>query len=408
MRSGRVILSFILAPCFAIGLALILIAPFRSFPDETAHLEYAQYIHVNHTIPPLATQIKDIKIQESFQPPLFYICSSVLVFPNHFSFTVIAIRVFCLLLGIGTIFLAWKCAQLVWPGFPPFEVLACSFIAFNPQFIWNHCGISNLSMTSLTSAICVYFALRTTDKNRNVFQNSVFLGIAFGAALLSRVITIYLLPVCGFVILHRARKDALLPLILFVASTLMVCGWWFGRNWIEYGDPLLWHIHQTTMGLLWARDVDSFQLKEFLGALAFLHATFWAYFGRNQFHAGIAEYALYLMLVVLAAAGTMEIVFRRTADADFNVPRFCRSRFLILVMAGIFAVSEIVLMQLKIASPQGRYLYMAYVPIAIISGCGLLKIIPAVKRKSAANWISAFLFLFCIYLLMRYALPHYL
>src|SRR5262249_51809728 len=155
-------------------------------------------------------------------------------------------------------------------------------------------------------------------ENRKPVRESIFIGLAMGASLLSRVLTVCLVPACAFAIIYRARRNALLPLIAFVGAMLLVCGWWYIRNWIYFGDPLLWHVYHTTLGKMWSREVSTLRIEDLLSVPAFLHASFWAYFGRNEFHAGIADYAIYLLLIALSVVGVIEIFTRRTKDPEFG------------------------------------------------------------------------------------------
>jgi hypothetical protein len=408
MKTGSGILLAIIAISFCMGLLFIRIVPFRSFPDEADHLAYAQFIRTHHSIPPLAREGEVVRITESFQPPLFYICASFLIFSKDFSTVLFTLRMFSLTLAMLAIWLIWKSASLVYPRYIPVLMLASASAAFNPEYIWIHSGVSNMSMSTFTCALTLYLSLRIMDEKESPLRGSILIGLAAGAMLLSRVLNVCLVPACAIAILYRTRRKSLAPLAAFGASTVIVCGWWYLRNWMDYGDPLLWHIHQTTMGKTWARNATSIRIEDLLTAPAFLHASFWAYFGRNEYHARIADYAVYLLIVALSAVGVAEILFRRSGDSQFRERPFDRPRFVFLIVCASLAILEIMVMQFKIALPQGRYLYMAYVALGTLFGCGLLKIVPVGRREVSSKWITYFLLAFCVYILFRYAVPHYL
>jgi len=264
-------------------------------------------------------------------------------------------------------------------------------------------------MTSFTCALTLYLVVAFIVKGSPSPKKSALIGICLGLALLSRTITIYLVPVCVIGICmglsQRALKLWIPHLLLFSAGAIVVSGWWYLRNWIYFGDPFLWAVHQTTVGAQWVR-TEPFTFNYLFESLAFLHATFWAYFGRNEFHAGITEYALLLIVIVVGVIGVFELFLRRGEEKSILISS--RNAFLLIMFAGALAFLEILILQGKISSPMGRYLYMAIVPIALLIGSGLSNAFP-VKRRTQGNVLTAvFLFFLCVYLLGRYWLPHYI
>ena len=144
----------------------------------------------------------------------------------------------------------------------------------------------------------------------------------------------------------------------------------------------------------------------FIELLSFLHASFWTYFGRHEYHGEIWQYAIYLFLELAAIWGVFEIWRRSQHDVDFQHPAFHRSAFSLLFFTGMLAIVEILITLMKIRSPQGRYFYMAIVPIAITLGAGLIKILPSHWRLRGAIGGSIFLFVFQAYMFFNYWLPN--
>lgn len=406
-RAGLPLLS---AVYLGLGFLILSLTPFDSFPDESAHFLYAQHIRDHRELPPLSFDRKKIEIPEGFQPPLHYGAGAILLIPSMSrQAQVLVLRIFSLLLGWGTVVFIWKCAQFVFPGKPEAVVMITAFAALNPQFIFTHSGITNIATTDFTCALLLWLLLRILSENTSLLRGSLVVGICCGLVLLSRTTTIYLIPVCVAALWLRGRSDfsrLWRSLLVFSIAAFAVAGWWYLRNWIYYEDPFLWKVHQTTMGSGWAREggADLFYIMQ---ALAFLHASFWAYFGRNEFHAGVAEYSLYLLVEAVALWGVMEIFLRKDTDPDFAPPQFSRKAFAFLMFSGGVALAEILLLQLRISSPQGRYLYMSMPAVATALGAGIYKAIPQRLRAIGAPAVVTFLFLMCVYLLSRYWLPHY-
>ncbi len=400
---------------FTFGLCALLSTPFGSFPDEQSHLEYARHIRVNHQLPGLSFDIKEIAIPEAFQPPLYYSCAALLYSPNASEKGILfRIRFFSLLLGLGVIFLTWKSSLLLFPGSTAAAIVIPVMAAMNPQFIFSHSGISNISMTGFTCSLTAFLAVRMPSKVCCSVPQCLLLGVAFGLALLSRTITVFLFPVCVAAIYLAVSKGgyprrlAFRNIVAFIVAAGSIAGWWYLRNWIYFGDPFLWNLHQTTMGTIWARG-ETMSGVDWITSFAFLHATFWVYFGRSEFHAGIWEYAVYLLVVVVPLRGAFEIVVNRAGgDGEFGKELFNRNGFLLFFSFALFAIAEILVLQTRINSPQGRYLFMAMTPISVVLGSGIIRILPAQYRRAGAVLFSGFMLLFCLYLFARYWAPHYL
>jgi len=401
------------ATFFAIGLTVLLITPYGGFPDEQCHFDYARHIRQHWQLPALSFNEKEITVCEAFQPPLYYAAAALLLSPGlDESQSILLLRLFSLVLGTATVWLIWKTAILLFSGNTSLIPLITAIAAFNPQFIFTHAGISNVAVTSFTCSLTLYMITRLILNNGpSLTGRSILIGICFGLSLLSRTITIFLLPVCAVAIWIGLRQRGQLTagrvagqLLIFAVTTLALSGWWYLRNWIYYDDPFLWKIHQTTVGANWVR-TEPLSLFFVLKSAAFLHATFWAYFGRNEFHARVGEYIVYLILVVLGLMGTFQILFKKRAE---NIGISSRTSYLLLAFAGFSAIAEIALLQTEIMSPQGRYLYMAIVPITVLIGSGFSNILHDRYRSRGNKMLTAFLFVCCLYLLTTYWLPHYI
>jgi hypothetical protein len=256
----------------------------------------------------------------------------------------------------------------------------------------------------------MYYLLRILISPDHVASLSLKTGFSFGAALLSRTLTLYLFPICVIAIaIGCIRKEKPVLAVFLKASgsfllvALLVAGWWYGRNWLRYGDPLLFHLHQTTVGAEFVQREPVTWLSA-LSTIAILNASFWAYFGNHQYHAGIAEYSIYLLLEVLALIGVFENLRKKVQKVDLVGDR---TALCLLVLAATLAIAEILAAQLGVNSPQGRYLFMALIPICAILGAGITQLLPSKHRTNGSIGLSMFLFFFCLYLLGVYWWPHY-
>ena len=388
---------------------IVLLSPYRHFPDEENHVQYIQHIQKYRELPKFSQDPAITPSSVAFHPPLYYLCASVLVNPSWaLEIQITILRIFSLLQGVFALWILFRCAALVFPGNPAAVILTMASVAFNPQFIFIHSGVGNIPSTTLTCSMVAFYLIKMTIAKQITPRLTILLGLFLGLAILSRSVAVYLaLPALIALFLYaKNKRQLLLHAAMMFACAALTGGWWYIRNCLQYGDPVLWKIGILTMGVHFVRKEPVLRWEFLFGTISFLHASFWAYFGRNEYHAGIWEYAVYLLMQAMACVGVIEIWRKRTVDAEFEQSAFERPAFFLMVFAGFLAVCEIFLILMRLESPQGRYLYMAIVPLALILGGGLVKIVSPRRRLAAAYVCSLFLFLFGSYLLVRYWLPH--
>lgn len=402
-RIAHAILVFFLL----MGIAIVFITPYGEFGDEQTHLRYANYIRTHGALPPMSFNLHEMTIQESFQPPLYYMVSAVfLLFNPSLIVSIFLLRFLSLILAAVTVWLIWKSALLVFPKNASLAAVAMSVTAFNPEFLYVNCGITNISMMGITCSLMIYTMLLMVIQQSKLQLRSCLMGLAFGAALLSRTFTICLALPAAVAIYLADRTKFIRCCVIFGISALAVCSWWYIRNWINYGDPFAWRLFQHTVGYDWIRK-EPFNLFYIAQSLAFMHAYFWAYFGKNTYHAQVPDYAVYLLMLVLGVIGVIEIFRRGALDPDFEPENFQRRAFLLLLFAALVAFGEILALQFRINSPQGRYLFMVIVPFSVAFGAGLAKLLPGQIRAAGSTLIVIFFFGMCVYIMLRYWFPHY-
>lgn len=383
---------YVIAVYFVLGAIILSSAPLRSFPDESSHYSYAMYVRTHHALP----RMDNSGISVAFHPPLYYVSCALLIHPDADPWNnAVRCRILSLLLGGFALLLVYKTATLISPGNHELALLSTAFGALNPQFIFIHCGISNIAMTSLTCALTTYLLIRMVTTRGGGLLPSLVLGVCLGLALLSRSVSIYLIPPILLGLLYRDKKGMFKRLLPICISAAAISAWWFLWSWQEFGDPFQFQIGREKAGGAY-RPADPISFHHLLQTCAFLHASFWVYFGRMQFHAGIAEYTIYLILEILALIGMFHIAARKKENLLERAP------FLLLIFCGFLAAVQVVLFNMKIASAQGRYLYMAIVPICIGLSAGILTVLPQEHRKWGTVLLTLFLLLLCLYLLLVY------
>ena len=268
--------------------------------DSLDHLDYIAFIQQHRSLP-LAEDGR-----EMHQPPLFYAMAAGLLSlfgaDPHSEAGLAIVRGFAATLGALHFGLIFACLRLVFPGHPRRAVLGLLFAAVLPMHLYIFQYISNESLTAVLSAAVFYTTLRMVRSETVSMKIGAMLGVLLGAALLSKITTLVLVPVVLTVLAARlvTRRcsswrawgaTVLLPLVICMA----VSGWQYYRNWSYYGTPLVRHISLPGSGgaATWKdpgmRDLsDFFRFGQSLnqpflvGFRSFADAMYSTYFGDGR------------------------------------------------------------------------------------------------------------------------------
>jgi Dolichyl-phosphate-mannose-protein mannosyltransferase len=246
--------------------------------DVAAHYEYIEYI-VHARSLPLATQG-----WQMFQPPLFYLLAApwFALFRSHFDdeFVVKALRFLPLLCGLAQIEIAFRAARAAFPEKEDLQAIALTVAGLMPMQIYISMVIGNEPLAGcLTAAVvlmCFLLLAEPTRPRRPRFF--VGLGFLWGLALLSKVTPVLLAPLVALVVIWQGRQEArpsvaakpqrnrketradggtwgrgLMRLGIVVAACGVTAGWFFVRNWIYLGRPVIFG-GTPESGFFWWQD----------------------------------------------------------------------------------------------------------------------------------------------------------
>jgi hypothetical protein len=213
-----------------------------------------------------------------------------------------------LLAGAGTILLTYGLARLVfggeqadrWPSFasepekPGFTnnelfatqaaLLAAALVAFLPQFLHVSSAISNDGL-SVTLAAAALVLLASILRDGSSKRSALGLGLILGMGAITKLSLLYLLPLTGLVLVVEAIRRPAWPALAgqgLILGGLVggLAGWWYGRNWLVYGDVTALNAHllyrggalepRPTLAHLWQTELVGLEL------------SFWAAYGAGQ------------------------------------------------------------------------------------------------------------------------------
>ncbi len=417
MRETRrihiVALALIVLAYLAIATLYAVQTPAWQVPDEPAHYNYIAQVAVNSCCPRLepgdwdndyleaikaakfradALQNRLSTIQyEDHQPPLYYLLNAPLY--NLSGGSLIALRLFSVLLGAGIVILAWAAVQVV---FPPWLALGtAAFVAFLPQHVAMMAGVENDSFAELVVALMLLAGvLYLRDGPRRI--HPVILGLLLGVAFLTKL-TLYLpaLAIAGLAILLRARCEPagvghLWRQAAWVLIPALLLGsiWWV-RNITTYGDVADFMGQRThdsvvvgqprTEDYIAGRDRKPTPIERGVGGwlrdgIEITFHSFWGQFGWMgvPMHGWLYDLLLAFTAFVVVGAGIAFVRWRRAVSVTQ------RDTLILFGAAAVMAFVAFASYNLKFVQFQGRYLYPGLIPIGLFVTAGL------------AGWVSFF------------------
>lgn len=268
-------------------------------------------------------------------------------------------------------------------------LFAAAFVAFNPMFLFISASVNNDSLAvvlaSLSLLLTVQLVTRGLDKRR-----TLLLGIICGLGALSKVSDLGLLPLALAVAawvswsaskqtailagIKLAARQLLVPAALITLPALIIAGWWYGRNYVLYSDPLAFNVWVRIAGGRAAPMTILGLLDEFQG----FRISFWGNFGGVNLIAGDWVYLCLDLITIAALVGLAIGAIRRRLPTTLLIPGI----WLGIVLAGLVRWTW-----LTYAS-QGRLVFPAISAVGVVLAFGLsclasalFEAIPRIKAR---------------------------
>ena len=209
------------------------------------------------------------------------------------------VRLFSVGLGTVTVIISYATFGILWPNRADRRLLALGFVAFWPLMTYLSGIVSNDTLVTLFATLSFYLLLRQ-QRDGPSWRGAALLGVALGAALLSKTSGLLLVFPVGLAVMLDRRTWRYAPLTL--AITFAVSGWWYIRNTLLFGDPtglrsmlLTWSWSSQTI-----RPALRLDLTQGLQNAPQAYQYFWARFAYNTIY--VSDFILRLYDILTAAA----------------------------------------------------------------------------------------------------------
>jgi len=432
-------------------------------PDEPAHYNYVKYLAEQHRFPILkpgdypAAYLEEIKSArfppemsiepiryEFHQPPLYYLLAVPVYGLTGGS--LLALRLLSVAMGALLLLVVNWIVEALAPEQPHLALGATAFVAFLPMHLAMTASANNDVLAELLLATILLLAVRYLKLSslpageRDDARLLVLLGVTTGLALVTKSAVYIALPLVLVAIAARCfwldRDGSLVGFIRSVALYLtpavgLALPWWL-RNVAVYGglDFLgLGRHDQIVAGQLRTAD---FVAQHGLNRLVqdFFATTFHSFWGQFGWMGVLLDQRLYQALAILSALAVVGFglwavrTWRRRAD----FPAWQQAAGGLLALSALFTLGGYLWYNLGFLQHQGRYLFLALVPISLavalgwhealrrrhalplaaisLVAAGMLVLVRVLKLVAdASNWLLLMLGLTAAALAVRRVLP---
>ena len=262
--------------------------------DATAHLAYIDYLQDQLRLPTAAYGFA------TYHPPAFYGLAAVLGGWSGSSMgptaEALSLHLIPFLSGWANIlFTGWAAARL-WPGQSLRPSLAIATAGLLPMNLYMSAYVSNEPFhAALISGCIALAAVLLLSRGTRTWQ-WVMITAGLGLAILSKFTSLLIAPVIAFFVSlrlwwidERTPITTVMRFGLILLGCAAIGGWFYLRNYLIFGDPVVWNLDVPGAATWWLRPGfhtpdwywafgESLQHPYFAGYASFwdgLYSTFW-------------------------------------------------------------------------------------------------------------------------------------
>ncbi|MEE9606359.1 MAG: hypothetical protein V3U03_01365 [Myxococcota bacterium] len=244
----------------ALAWAALFAAVFLEIPlelgfDVSHHRAYLEFLSSRGALP-LATDGWSM-----YQPPLFYAASLAavqLTGAEPGSAAPWALKLIPFLCGLGNVWIGFALAGRLFPGDVRARALAVLFAAVLPMNLYSSAYFSNETPHAFLAGLALLCAVDLLLAARASLAKTAALAALLGLAALTKFTALLLVPLALFFLVAKlwivegapARRCAS-AVATFALVFLAVAGWFYARNWIHFGQPVVGNWNLPGAGLTW-------------------------------------------------------------------------------------------------------------------------------------------------------------
>ncbi len=446
-RVEWIVIGCILAAYLVIAGQYAVRTPAWQAPDEPAHYNYVRQIVDEGRLPvlkqgdwqqayqddltasgfdpALLARLESVQY-EDHQPPLYYLLQAPVYALTDGNLR--AMRLFSVLLGAGVVVCAWAVLRALLPDWPAVALTGAGFVAFLPQHLATLSSVNNDALAELIVGLTLLATVIYLGNSRQSAAGArdvppVLLGALVGLALVTKTTIYFLGGVVGLAVLLRWRRVrwpwrmAAAQIAAVLIPALLIGGVWWARNLSVYGDTDFTGLARhdaVTVGQPRTGDYIDTQFggstRRYLETYAeTTFHSFWGQFGWMAVPMPVTVYRLLALFTLVVVAGLPVFVWRHGWPRAVSAAQ--RDALIVFAAVIVLVTAEYVLYNLDFVQFQGRYMYPALIPLALIVALGLTGWTSLAENLfPAINWVPVMvmigLALFAWYALDTYLVPN--
>lgn len=437
LGAGLVAMFTVLAISYSV------VTPVGEAPDEVGHFEYVLHLLKTRALPVQ----KFGSLDEAKQPPLYYLLAATVASlsdyrdttgqflpnPNFIwagkgghdvnagihttaetfpyrgqALTLHLVRATSAVLGALTIALVVVIGLEIFPERPLIGLLAGAIAAFDPQFLFISGAANNDNLVTTLVTLALWQLIRMLGRPDRVYR-WLMVGAIIGAAGLAKPTGFVIGVAAGLVLVCCAVRERSLwtfvrDSLCLVVIIFSIAGWWFVRNQVLYGDPFGWSVFTKVFAAI-ARP-EPLHLSDLLDFVSVQFRSFWAFFGWMNVPAPSWFYKTALGVCFLAGAGVVRaLVTGRWA----RLRQSQKQAVIVLVLAAVSQEGFILwyITHCNSSCYQGRLLFPAIGPLAIMCSSGLLGLTPRAMRLWVSGTVASCFLVAALFMPFKVIRPAY-
>jgi 4-amino-4-deoxy-L-arabinose transferase-like glycosyltransferase len=248
-------------------------------------------------------------------------------------------------------------------------VVAAALVAGVPKFVFLSAVINNDNLSNFLGAACLAAALALLmaplDTQRGRLLGAAGVGLLVGMLILTKVTNALIAPglLVAVMLVGRDRRERLELVAAFLATALVVSGWWFVQNQSRYGDPFAARAAKDHLKALFPPlfEIAGPVERIFVQIPKGIYKSLWYESGYNQFS---WRWFWYLPFWLGAAAGVAGLLWGR------RVRPTSKQALWVLSLVAIGALAIVWILGLQTSTEQARVAFVGLPAVAIILALG--------------------------------------
>lgn len=391
---------------FCIGLTYIYALPHFESPDSITHIAMIDWVSDHQGRLPVQSKGHGQAYgQQASQPPLYYFLMmpiwsvmdtsdyddvinnrNLLAISGHpwrygnrnlviydqphppnlegVSGTIYMMRVVTLLMSCVTVYGVFQSARTILPERVGFAILATSFTAFNPQFLFIGSSVSNDNLVTMLATLITWqmlVMLRDGFQSRRSILLAVMIALAT-IAKLNGLVLVLMVALAGLWVAYRTRdlRGLLILGVSMLGFWLVLGSWWYIRN-LELYDELFgtgamianYGKRRTSLELLITGEWEGFRM------------SYWGLFGWFSVATTRLHYQIMDGVSFLSVAGIVVYLMR------FRKQRLAMTAFSFLGIMATVGMVMLIWWTSQTTGSQGRLIFPYIVAFSLLMAMGL-------------------------------------